>query len=102
MQLDRKPPNYKDEIIKNLGLGRGEIWHVPYKAGCTGYHRRAINQAVRVQRTVTLPGEITEDRQEGSKSLRQRERHKQAESDTSRASLLFLQLPSGACSFYGL
>lgn len=90
MQLYRKPQNYKDEIIKNLVLSRGEIWHVQYKTGCTGYHISAINQAVRVQRTVTLPGEITEDRQEGSKSLRQRERDKQAESGKSRASLLFL------------
>lgn len=90
MQLYKKPQNDKDEIIKNLVLGRGEIWHVPYKAGCTGYHISAINQAVRVQRTVTLPGEITEDRQEGRKSLRQRERHKQSKSGKSRASLLFL------------
>lgn len=37
MQLYKTPQNYK-KVIKNLVLDRGEIQHVQYKAGYTGYH----------------------------------------------------------------
>lgn len=76
MQLCKKSPNYKEEIIKNSVLGGGELLHVQYEAGCTGYRTGAINQVLGVQKVVTLPGKITEDRDEGRKSHRQRKRHK--------------------------
>lgn len=68
MQLYKKPQNYKEP-----GVSRGEIQHVQYKVGYTGYHISARNEALRAQRMVTLPGEIIKDRNGGRKSFRQRE-----------------------------
>lgn len=70
-QLYKTPQNYK-EVTMNLVLDRGEIQHVPYKAGCTGYHISATNKALTVQKAVNL---------QGKKNWRQRWRQKRSQAE---------------------